>query len=71
MAELKTILVLKNEIEAQVLSEALHARGIPHMVRSYHDSAYDGLFQMQKGWGALLGPDDRRDEILQIYDSLG
>ncbi len=70
MAEYVKILVLKNEIEAQVLTQALREKEIPHMVQSYHDSAYDGIFQMQKGWGALLGPAERRDEILDIYETL-
>lgn len=71
MPEYVTILILKNEIEAQVLSEELEVKGIPHLVRSYHDSAYDGLFQLQKGWGALMAPEEFRAEILELQQSLG
>ncbi|HNW60929.1 MAG TPA: hypothetical protein PKI62_14715 [bacterium] len=70
MADFVKILIIKNEIEAQVLAQALREKEIPHLVQSYHDSAYDGIFQMQKGWGALLGPAERRDEILEIYETL-
>ena len=61
------ILVFNNEIEAKLLSEILTAKEIPHMVRSFHDSAYDGLFQVNAGWGILEGTEEFRDEILKIY----
>ena len=40
-----------NEVEARLLSSLLDQDGVPHVLVSYHDTAYDGLFQMQKGWG--------------------
>ena len=58
------IAVLENLIEAQMLSAALDDRGIPHRVRSYHDTAYDGLFQFQKGWGEIQADDADRSEVL-------
>ncbi len=45
-----------NEIEAQLLSQVLDDEEIPYRVRSFRDSAYDGIFQMQKGWGQLEAP---------------
>lgn len=44
----------------------LTERRIAHLVRSYRDSALDGLFQVQMGWGVLDGPADRRDLIEQV-----
>ena len=43
--------ILENEIEAQLLDSILNERNIPHHIQSYHDTAYNGLFQTQKGWG--------------------
>lgn len=40
-----------NEVEARLLSSLLDQDGTPHVLVSYHDTAYDGIFQMQKGWG--------------------
>ena len=37
------VTVLENEIEAQLLDSILTERDIPHIMRSYHDTAYDGL----------------------------
>jgi hypothetical protein len=64
------IAVLENQIEAQYLREILDHREIPHFLRSYHDSAYDGLFQMQKGWGVVNAPEEFRDAILEIIQEI-
>jgi hypothetical protein len=46
------------------MDEVLSDRKIPHIMQSYHDSAYDGLFQIGKGWGAILAPASFKEEIL-------
>lgn len=61
------ILVFKNEIEAILLDEILTEKGIPHLLRSYHDSALDGLWQTQTSWGHIEAPEEYRNEILKIY----
>ncbi|MBW2644080.1 MAG: hypothetical protein JRC89_12125, partial [Deltaproteobacteria bacterium] len=45
------IAVLDNIIEAQLIKSILNEQNIPHLIRSFHDTAYDGLFQVQMGWG--------------------
>lgn len=70
MEEFKKILVLENEIEARLLDLVLKERNIPHRMRSYYDSAYDGIFQLQKGWGIVLAPESYREEIEAIYRDL-
>jgi hypothetical protein len=62
------IAVVDNAMEAQVLGSFLDQYDIPHRLRSYHDTAYDGLFQFQKGWGEILAPPEFRQQIL---DALG
>lgn len=70
MARTVRILILDNEIEANYLEGLLKERGIPHVIRSYHDSAYDGLFQVHSGWGQLDAPEEYREEILEIYKNM-
>jgi len=62
--------VLDNEIEAQLLDSILDEREIPHLMVSYHDTAYDGLFQTQKGWGHVSSPSSFKQEILDILDEV-
>jgi hypothetical protein len=64
------IIVLKNEIEANIIATVLKEKNIPHIIMSYHDSAYDGLFQMQKGWGHIEAPPEYKSRILKIYQDI-
>jgi hypothetical protein len=60
------ITTLENAIEAQLISSILDDEGIAHRIRSYHDTAYDGLFQFQKGWGDLSAPSSMKQRINDI-----
>jgi hypothetical protein len=64
------VVTLDNEIEAGLLESILSERGIPHRMRSYHDTAYDGLFQTQKGWGCINAPESYREEIKEILSDV-
>jgi hypothetical protein len=64
------ILTLNNEFEAKLFDEILTEKDIPHIVRSYHDSAYDGLWQIQSSWGHIEAPEEYREEIIQIYNDM-
>lgn len=64
------IATLSDLPQAQVLESILVERAIPHRIRSYHDTAYDGLFQFQKGWGDIYAPLDRKQEIQEIINGL-
>jgi hypothetical protein len=64
------ILIIKNAIEASLLNEILSEKGIPHLIRSYHDSAYDGLWQTSSAWGQLQADEKYKEEILKIYEEM-
>ncbi len=60
------VATLDNEVEVRLLESILNERDIPYRLRSYHDTAYDGLFQTQKGWGYVSAPEFYVDEIREI-----
>ncbi len=62
--------MFKNEIEAMLLDEILTEKEIPHIIRSYRDSAYDGLWQTKSGWGHIEAPVEYADEIHRIYNQM-
>jgi hypothetical protein len=64
------IAVLDNEIEAQLVASILSEQNIPHWIQSFHDTAYDGLFQLQKGWGEVRSSLSYEQEILDLLDNL-
>jgi len=68
--EFVNIAILDNIIEAQLIDSVLNEYGIPHRIRSFHDTAYDGLFQFQLGWGALWAPVSSGAEILEILHDI-
>jgi hypothetical protein len=63
---MKKILALSNEIDALRIKEILDSNDIPHMIRSFHDTAYDGLFQNQMGWGVLEADESDENKIIEL-----
>ena len=64
------VAVIGDMIEAQLIASILSDQNIPHRIRSYHDTALDGLYQAQKGWGELDAPAAYRDEITLIIQQI-
>lgn len=70
MEKTEKIVVLDNQIQAKLIEEILTEKKIPFIIRTYHDSAYDGLWQMQSGWGHIEASVEYKDEILEVYNSI-
>lgn len=70
MDDLKKIAVLDDMVQAHMLESMLNEQNIPHVMKTYHDSAYDGLFQEQKGWGHIEAPAKYESKILSLLDAL-
>ncbi len=64
------VAVLENEMEAERLGAELRHRNIPFIMRSYYDSAYDGLFQFAHGWGQIEAAGEYREAILGALKDL-
>jgi hypothetical protein len=64
------VLDFQNDVEARLIEAHLQDLEIPHLVVSHHDSAYDGLFQLQLGWGHVEAPEEYCDRICEIYEDL-
>ena len=61
---------LANRFEADLLMDALKQEGIPTFLRTFEETAYDGLFVCQRGWGWLMVPEDfasRATEIIKPF----
>lgn len=64
----KRVLEIEHEVEAQLLSAYLTEQRVPHIIQSYHDSAYGSLFQSQMvAWGYLEAPEEYEPLVLQVY----
>ncbi len=50
---MKNVVQPENEAEANAIKSLLEEQGIHAEIQSFHDTAYDGLFQSQYGWGVI------------------
>ncbi len=68
------IYTLANRFEADLLMDALHREGVTAILRSFEETAYDGLFVPQRGWGQILVPEEyvpeAHDVILPLIKEL-
>jgi hypothetical protein len=62
--------ILEHQIEAQIVDDFLTQQNIPHYLKSFYSEAYDGLFQLSSGWGAVFAPPAYHREILEIIGDL-
>jgi hypothetical protein len=64
------LITLDNRFQEDLLKDALEKRDIPFLIREYKDTAYDGLFVTQKGWGTVMVDEDMVNEARQIVKEL-
>jgi hypothetical protein len=62
--------VLENRFEGDRISQSLQAAEIPFMIKSFLDTAYDGLYVPQKGWGMVLVPQTFLEEAERIISEV-
>jgi hypothetical protein len=58
--------IVENRFEGDRVSQALDEAGIPFLMKSFLDTAYDGLYIPQKGWGAVMVPETFEEEAGKI-----
>ena len=58
--------VVENRFEADRVRQALQEATIPFLMKSFLDTAYDGLFIPQKGWGAVMVPEEYLEEAKKL-----
>lgn len=70
MEEFVNIATVRDELQARLVAAVLEEREIPHLLRSYRDLAFNGVFQGPSIWGRIEAPASRREEILTIIADL-
>jgi len=54
--------IVDTRFEGDRVVQALKEAEIPFLIKSFQDTAYDGLYVFQKGWGAVLVPQQFREQ---------
>ncbi|MCX7822167.1 MAG: DUF3786 domain-containing protein [Syntrophobacterales bacterium] len=64
------VYTLANRFEADIVSDVLEREGVPFWIRSFEETAYDGLFVIQKGWGQVLVPRSGFHQAIRLIYSV-
>lgn len=67
-ADFVSVMIARNAFEADRLRAALEAEGIPVLVRTFLDTAYDGIYVAQKGWGRVEVPTTEKERAEKIVE---
>jgi len=62
--------IIENRFEGDRISQSLREAEIPFVVKSFVDTAYDGLYVPQKGWGMILVPEGFVDDAERIISEI-
>jgi hypothetical protein len=62
--------VAESAFEADRFKAALDQEGLTVMVRTFVDTAYDGIYVAQKGWGYVEVPQSEQERALRIVKEL-
>lgn len=68
--EFVTVKVAENPFEAERLKNALEQEGIAVLVRTFHDTAYNGIYEAQKGYGNVEVPESERERAEKVVSDL-
>lgn len=67
-ADFVSVMIARNAFEADRLKVALEEEGIPVLIRTFLDTAYDGIYVAQKGWGRVEVPITERARAERIVE---
>jgi hypothetical protein len=61
---------IENRFEGDRISQTLQEAGIPFLIKSFLDTAYDGLYIPQKGWGNVMVSENHQEEAERIISEI-
>ena len=61
---------IENRFEGDRISQALREGGIPFLIKSFLDTAYDGLYIPQKGWGVVMVSEKNKGEAEKLISEV-
>ena len=64
------IYTIESIFEMDIIKDALEKDGVEYSLKEYKDTAYDGLFVLQKGYAALFVKEKDRETAMTILDYL-
>ena len=57
---------IESIFEMDMIKDALDTEDISYTIKEHRDTAYDGLFILQKGYASLFVKENEKDRVLDI-----
>jgi hypothetical protein len=70
MEEWVKVGTIENRFEGDRISHVLQEAGIPFLIKSFLDTAYDGLYVPQKGWGVVMVSEGHKTEAGRLISEV-
>ncbi|MEN6617161.1 MAG: DUF2007 domain-containing protein [Syntrophorhabdus sp.] len=64
------VYTIESIFEMDMIKDALDKDGIPYTIKEHRDTAYDGLFILQKGFASLYVNEGDKDHVLDIIKKI-
>jgi hypothetical protein len=64
------VAVLDNAFEASLVEQIMTDQQIPYIIKSYEDEVYGTLFQLTRGWAAILAPKSYKEQVMTIVQDV-
>jgi hypothetical protein len=61
---------VENRFEGDRISQVLEEARIPFLIKSFLDTAYDGLYIPQKGWGIVMVSEKDKEEAERLISEV-
>lgn len=61
---------IENRFEGDRISQALQEAGISFLIKSFLDTAYNGLYIPQKGWGIVMVSGKNKEEAERLISEI-
>ncbi len=62
--------IIENRFEADLIQSALDEEGLDFIIRTFQDTAYDGLYVTQKGYAYLLVNEADEKRVKAIVEEI-
>ena len=64
------VYTIESIFEMDMIKDALDKEGITYSLKEHKDTAYDGLFILQKGYATLFAEEKDKPAILEIIERI-
>lgn len=66
----KKIHIIESIFEMDMIRDALDKEGVEYTIKEYKDTAYDGLFVLQKGYASLFVRENDKEQAKSIVKNI-